>query len=96
MHHVPERVRTRKKLRGLIETQARQSYHGRKYSNRAWFIVSEYVRLMHLKEIGVKANFEEIDDFTMNCFMLVGRVFQKCREDKQKQEDAKRKAKGRR
>lgn len=51
---------------------------------------------MHLKEIGVKASFEEIDDFTMNCFMLVGRVFQKCREDKQKQEDAKRKAKGRR
>jgi len=51
---------------------------------------------MHLKEIGVKADFDEVDDFTMNCFMIIARVFSKCREDKMKQEQAKQAASRRR
>lgn len=45
---------------------------------------------MHLKEIGMKADFNEVDDFTMNCFTIIGRVFNKCRDDKRKQEEVRR------
>lgn len=43
-----------------------------------------------MKEIGYRADFENLDDFTLNCFLIISRVFAKCRDEKMKQEQAKR------
>lgn len=68
------------------------AYQGSKLKpNRAWFFVSEYMRLQHLKEIGYAADFEQIDDFTMNCFVLISQVFGKCRVKEKEKEKARRK-----
>lgn len=54
--------------------------------NRAWFFVSEFLRLQHLKEIGYVTDFSQVDDFTMNCFVIISETFAKCREkEKEKQ-----------
>jgi hypothetical protein len=43
-----------------------------------------------LKEIGYAASFEELDDFTVNCFLVVSETFAKCRSDEMKKEKQKR------
>lgn len=96
MPDVFEGLRTRKKLRNLIEVQARLAYQGSKLKpNRAWFFVSEFIRLQHLKEIGYAADFSQIDDFTMNCFVLISETFAKCREKDREKQRAQQKAKRR-
>lgn len=73
------------------------AYQGSKLKpNRAWFFVSEYIRLQHLKEIGYAADFAEIDDFTMNCFVLISETFAKCREKEREKQKALKKHQRRR
>jgi len=49
--------------------------------------------MQHLKEIGYAADMGELDDLTMNCFLIISDTFGKCREDEIKKQ---KRAKGRR
>lgn len=72
------------------------AYQGSKLKpNRAWFFVSEYLRLTHLKEIGYTADFGQVDDFTMNCFVLISETLNKCREKEREKQRAIQKQKRR-
>lgn len=49
---------------------------------------------MHLKEIGYQANFADMDDFTMNCFLVVASTMSKCRDEAAKKAQAKQENRG--
>lgn len=48
---------------------------------------------MNLKEIGYHGNFEDIDDFTMNCYQIIAQTFGACREAERKKQELAQKAK---